>query len=396
MSRCRAGDYLLANDRIRVVVQDLQRNLFGIGQFGGQIIDADLRARAVRPRARQLRGVVDRHQHREHRALHDAHRPERRQRRPGRRCIRGDRRRRPARLPEPELGRRLASTCPFPARRRHRPAGRGADRLHPRAGRQLGARRHDGRTTRARSDVQHLLRRLPERLGPGRALPAGLRLRRAAGDHTLPRHRAATRATSWPTRATRAATGVSYGYVHDVPGSSTFTHLGRHRAADRHATSRSRWSASMAPPNFPLAAIGNPGDSVTFDRYFVVGDGSVSSIIDARNQFQTIGTGTVSGTVTLGGSPVAGAQVVVLGQHRAGRGPWLRPRRNVVTADAHRRVGQLHADASAREPTPIAADLRGHAVRGRRLRRRWRTRSPSPPTAATTQNIALPATGASR
>ncbi len=42
LSRCRAGDYLLRNDRIRVVVQDLQRNLFGIGQFGGQIIDADL------------------------------------------------------------------------------------------------------------------------------------------------------------------------------------------------------------------------------------------------------------------------------------------------------------------------------------------------------------------
>ena len=58
MSRCRAGDYLLANDKIRVVVQDLQRNLFGIGQFGGQIIDADLVRAARRSRARQLRGVV--------------------------------------------------------------------------------------------------------------------------------------------------------------------------------------------------------------------------------------------------------------------------------------------------------------------------------------------------
>src|SRR5262245_19976721 len=42
LSRCRANDYLLENARIRVVVQDIQRNLFGIGQFGGQIIDADL------------------------------------------------------------------------------------------------------------------------------------------------------------------------------------------------------------------------------------------------------------------------------------------------------------------------------------------------------------------
>src|SRR5262249_17342466 len=42
MSRCRMNDYLIANDRIRVVIQDLQRNLFGIGQFGGQIIDGDI------------------------------------------------------------------------------------------------------------------------------------------------------------------------------------------------------------------------------------------------------------------------------------------------------------------------------------------------------------------
>jgi len=48
MSRCRMNDYLLANDKIRVVVQDLQRNLFGIGQYGGQIIDADL-VRTVGP-----------------------------------------------------------------------------------------------------------------------------------------------------------------------------------------------------------------------------------------------------------------------------------------------------------------------------------------------------------
>src|SRR5262249_21290552 len=31
LSRCRVNDYLLANDKIRVIVQDVQRNLFGIG-----------------------------------------------------------------------------------------------------------------------------------------------------------------------------------------------------------------------------------------------------------------------------------------------------------------------------------------------------------------------------
>jgi hypothetical protein len=42
LSRCRVNDYLLENDKIRVVIQDVQRNIFGIGQYGGQIIDADL------------------------------------------------------------------------------------------------------------------------------------------------------------------------------------------------------------------------------------------------------------------------------------------------------------------------------------------------------------------
>jgi hypothetical protein len=42
MSRCRVNDYLLSNDKIRVVIQDIQRSLMGIGQFGGQIIDGDL------------------------------------------------------------------------------------------------------------------------------------------------------------------------------------------------------------------------------------------------------------------------------------------------------------------------------------------------------------------
>jgi hypothetical protein len=42
LSRCRVNDYILRNDKIRVVIQDIQRNLFGIGQFGGQIIDGDV------------------------------------------------------------------------------------------------------------------------------------------------------------------------------------------------------------------------------------------------------------------------------------------------------------------------------------------------------------------
>ena len=42
MSRGRSGDLLLANNKIQVVIQQPQRNLLNVGQFGGQIIDADL------------------------------------------------------------------------------------------------------------------------------------------------------------------------------------------------------------------------------------------------------------------------------------------------------------------------------------------------------------------
>src|SRR3989337_2032792 len=42
VSRGRLGDVYLANGDIQVVIQQPQRNLLSVGQFGGQIIDADL------------------------------------------------------------------------------------------------------------------------------------------------------------------------------------------------------------------------------------------------------------------------------------------------------------------------------------------------------------------
>src|SRR5262249_51856326 len=105
--------------------------------------------------------------------------------------------------------------------------------------------------------------------------------------------------------------GVSYAYVHEIPGSSTFTTSGV--TVPVLGTNVALALVGFAGPNFPLAASGSPGDSVTIKRWFVIGDGSVSSLTDARNQIQTIGTGTIAGNVTLGGSPVAGAQVSVLG-----------------------------------------------------------------------------------
>ncbi len=42
LSRGRVGDFLLANSEIQVVIQDVQRNLFTVGTYGGHILDADL------------------------------------------------------------------------------------------------------------------------------------------------------------------------------------------------------------------------------------------------------------------------------------------------------------------------------------------------------------------
>ena len=186
--------------------------------------------------------------------------------------------------------------------------------------------------------------------------------------------------------------GVSYGYVHEVPGSSTFSTSG----VTVSLLGRSVALALVGfdgGPNFPLAASGNPGDSVTIDRWFVVGDGSVASITDARNQFQTIGTGTVSGNVTLGGSPVAGAQVVVLGSIAAAEAPGSTTR-NVVTEALTDALGNYtltlppgaYTIQAARDGTPYeggGSTPLAHPIN-------------VPAYGSVTQNIALPATGAVR
>ena len=83
-----------------------------------------------------------------------------------------------------------------------------------------------------------------------------------------------------------------------------------------------------------MQPIGDPGDSLTLTRYFVVGDGNVSDISDARNEIQCLPTGTLHGTVTAGGNPAVRADVAVLGNPADGPGP--------------RRA----ADATTSSPTP--------------------------------------------
>ena len=108
--------------------------------------------------------------------------------------------------------------------------------------------------------------------------------------------------------------GVSYGYIHDIPNTTTFATSGVTIAFLGESVVNAL--LGLTPPNFTIA----PGGQVTVTRYFAVGDGSVGSIVDIRNQILGLTTGTISGTVTRGGSPVEGADVVVLGDVAAGPG----------------------------------------------------------------------------
>src|SRR5688572_23311564 len=112
-----------------------------------------------------------------------------------------------------------------------------------------------------------------------------------------------------------SAAGVSYGYVHDVNGSSSFTVSGV--TASLLGNQVLSVLVGVGTPNFHLEAAGSPGDSVVLTRWFVVGDGTVGAITDARNAVRAIDTGELAGVVTADADgdgtpdPVAGADVAV-------------------------------------------------------------------------------------
>ena len=60
---------------------------------------------------------------------------------------------------------------------------------------------------------------------------------------------------------------------------------------------------------FPVEA----GATNTYERYFVVGDGDAAAIVDAQNKINRSTVGTVAGKITAGGQPARDALVAVLG-----------------------------------------------------------------------------------
>jgi hypothetical protein len=89
-----------------------------------------------------------------------------------------------------------------------------------------------------------------------------------------------------------------------IPGSSFFTASGVSYLMHSHSVLQVIFGM---PPTFIVPA----GGSRSFTRYFAVGDGSGSSAIDVQNEVRGLDTGTLRGCVTIGGRPAPGARVAV-------------------------------------------------------------------------------------
>ncbi|MBT8446108.1 MAG: carboxypeptidase-like regulatory domain-containing protein, partial [Gammaproteobacteria bacterium] len=101
------------------------------------------------------------------------------------------------------------------------------------------------------------------------------------------------------------AAGVSYGLIHQVPGSASLSTSGVNVLLLGDTVLR--LISGQAEPNFEIPADGE----ISLRRFFAVGDGTAGSIADIRNRISGIDTGTLAGTVTSAGAAVADASVAV-------------------------------------------------------------------------------------
>lgn len=100
-------------------------------------------------------------------------------------------------------------------------------------------------------------------------------------------------------------TGVSYGLIHAEQRSSSFSTVGINIVV--YGDAALSLILGIVPANYSVPADG----SLLLRRYFAVGDGSVASIADIRDEIFGIQTTPVSGTVSSAGQPLQDAQVAV-------------------------------------------------------------------------------------
>lgn len=116
--------------------------------------------------------------------------------------------------------------------------------------------------------------------------------------------------------------GVSYGVIHKEAGSSSVSVsgvsvilYGRDIFTVATTPEASQADSPTAGPNYTVPA----NSTFTFTRYFAVGDGTVASIVDVRNQILAYPTGVIEGTVAdAGGAPVPGAEIAMTSAQRDG------------------------------------------------------------------------------
>lgn len=384
LSRCRAGDYLLRNDRIRVVVQDLQRNLFGIGQFGGQIIDGDLVRTGSDPdrdnfeewatainientahytslqilndgsdgQAAVIRttGVDD---------LLDFLNPSS--------VVAGFGFPFPASANDTDLPVEIVTDYVLEPGRNW---VRVDTTIHNTSAGTFNIYFGDYLNASGELELFQPAYGFGDPLVTMRC-PVGV----------------ANPCNSLVWSGVKAAEGVSYGYTNLVPQTAAFTYSGV--SVPLIGTEVVLALIGAAPPPWTFTADGTPGDTRTFTRYFIIGDGSVSSVLDTRNDILGLPTGRIAGTVTVGGSPAAGVRVSVLGN---GADAPSGLTRNVVTQAVTDATGAYALTVPAGAYT-VAADVEGYPFEGGGA-----TPTEHPVTVAsyatTTQNMSLPATGA--
>ncbi|MCH8815987.1 MAG: carboxypeptidase regulatory-like domain-containing protein, partial [Chloroflexi bacterium] len=304
MSRGRLGDYLLANSEIQVVIQDIERNIFSVGQFGGQILDADL-----------VREVSD---------------PER------------------DNFEEWAVGINLENTGHYTKVNIINDGSNG----QPAVIRVTGV-----------DDLLDFINPSSQVAGFGLELPAGFddvdlpvevttdytlapndnfvqvdtTFKNTSGtlietfitdflsgsgevEHFVPGYGfgeplatsscALCNFVAWSGYG--LGEGVSYGYIHGIPDSTVFSTSGVTIPALGVSAALALIGGEETTPIEPN------GGELTVTRYFAVGDGDVGSIVDIRNTILGLATGTITGTITRAGQPVEGADVVVLGDQADG------------------------------------------------------------------------------
>lgn len=181
------------------------------------------------------------------------------------------------------------------------------------------------------------------------------------------------------------ANGLSYGYVYaEKNGTTAFTTSGV--TVPLLGTEGIFALLGAASGNFPLAPMGQPGDSFTVTRYFLVADGGVAALQKIRNDILGIQTGTLTGTVTSGGQGVANVDVAVTHAPQGGLFGAPSP-----SSYSHTRTA---ADGSYSVPLPTGS----YTVQVDKMGRLTATPASAPITitngTTTTQDFTIPAAGA--